>query len=114
MEAIGDDSQLRNRPLELDHVEQAGCTENRQAIPGVIPEVRIASQCSEWTEQSVGLAFRTLARKRLLERLEEIPVTYGILPILRMAPVCLQVKRKARRVVLRTKHPEVILDDRWH
>jgi hypothetical protein len=55
MEAPGGDSQFANWPLEFDHPEQAGGSENRQTVPAVIPEVRIDRQCLEGSQQRACL-----------------------------------------------------------
>jgi hypothetical protein len=60
MEAIGHDSELRNRPLEFEDSEQTCSAQNRQTVRCVIPEVGIVCQFLEWTKEHTGMLCRVL------------------------------------------------------
>ena len=58
VEAIGDDGQLRDGPLQGIHLKQSGRAEDGDAIERVVPEIAVASQFFKRLQQRMNFVRR--------------------------------------------------------
>lgn len=96
VEAIGRDGELAHGSLELEDAEIVVRAEDGEAVEDVVPESVVVGKGVKMREEGATLDCRVIFLERLLELLDEVFVTNGILMVLGMTAMGRLIEREAR------------------